>query len=227
MALVRTVNQVIEVACAMERIGKDRALDLFNEAHHYVCSQLPLYPQQQASIALVANQAEYPLSAVSPAFLKVWQAFYYSSSDMTTPQPIYPRNTDTLYYDAGPNWDKTSPGQPYAYYERGFNFGLYPAPSSGSVDGVPYIQIEYSMIPLMTQGDTMPSVETIYPWVYMMCSQAVMENPETPAVQNMANSEAYMKKFEFHMNWLRNFVYGRVPRDKPRASVNVPLIRRA
>ena len=54
MALVRTVNQVIEVACAMERIGKDRALDLFNEAHHYVCSQLPLYPQQQASIALVA-----------------------------------------------------------------------------------------------------------------------------------------------------------------------------
>jgi hypothetical protein len=225
MPLTRTVSQVMEVANGHEPTDPSRGLQLFNEAHQYICGQVRIYPDQVGSITMVAGQQEYPASTFTPPIGKIWDAFFYSSPGNWT--PVYPRNKDWAYQEMGPSWRLQSAGQPYAIYESGGNLGLIPTPSVSTVAGYPNVTFYYSEIPVLGPNDSLPLVDTIYPWVYYMCSLAVLEDEDKDAEKLMASQKVYDDKFQFYMHRLRQSVYGRIGYDHPRVSGIIPRVRRA
>jgi hypothetical protein len=225
MSLNLTVSQVLEIAKNHEEITASRAIELFNQAHHYICGQAKLYQTTTQPILLVANQQEYALSGIAPTPLKIWQATFFSSQGAWT--PVYPKNVDTLWYDMGPDWQLQSGGQPYYYYERGGYLGLVPYPTITSIGGYPNVTIEYDYIPTLSEQDAMPLVDNVYPWVYYICALAVLEDPKVNMRDLHRDQAGYMQLFQFHMEALRKSVYGRVARDHPRVETKIPRIRRA
>jgi hypothetical protein len=226
MPFTPSVASVIDKARQYEPIDPGQALDLFNEAHHYICSQNHFYPIQYGTILLTSGTQEYALSGLTPGLLKIWDAAYFTAA--TSWNPIYPTNVDSAYYDRGPAWwATTSKGQTFQYYERGGNIGFIPTPSVTSVAGYPFVMVQYSEIPIMGSDDTLPPVDTVFPWVFMMCELACLADPDTPVSTLAQDADFYHKKFEESMHYLRESVYGRVARDHARAATNIKRVRRA
>ncbi len=230
MPQITPVSVVIDIANEHETISPLRAITLFNEAHHYICSQCKLYPTLTAQVNLTAGTAEYALSTVVPntpsgGILKIWEAYYYTSASSWT--PIYPRNVDSLYADAGPGWELITQSTPYAFYERGGNIGFYPTPNISTSSSYPNVTLYYDTIPVLGEADSLPAVDTIYPWVYYMCWLQVRAVADKPAAELDGSRKAYWEWFQESMKRLRESINGRVPRDKPRIAANVVQVRRA
>ena len=225
MAFTPSVSQVIDKAGEHERLDPYQALDLFNEAHHYICSQLHLYPIQYWQLSLVAGQAEYPwFNTASPNLLKTWQCNYFTGPNSWS--PVRWTNVDTLIQDYGPGWNYVTSGTPSLYYERGGNIGFYPQPDTTTGAYYPYCSIEYDEIPILTMDDTLPPVDTVYPWVYYICWLQVRADPNRSAAELDQEREAYWKWFQESMHRLRESVYGRVARDRARVGMRIPMPRR-
>lgn len=230
MPFIRKVSQVIDIANRHETFDPLIAVELFNEAHHYICGQVKLYPTQTAPVSLVAGQEEYPLTSIVPntpagGILKIWQAWYYTGPGSWA--PVYPKNVDSLYEDAGPGFNLVTTGQAYGYYERGGNLGFYPTPNMTTVNGYPNVTIQYDTIPVLGTSDFLPPVDTIYPWVYYMCWMQVRADADKSADDLDKQKEAYWKWFLDSMKKLRDSVNGRIARDKARVATNVRRPRRA
>lgn len=231
MPQIYPVSTIVDMASEHENMSPLRAIQLFNEAHHYICGQCKLYPTLTAPVSLVQGTQEYSLNSIVPntpsgGILKIWQAFYYTSPGAWI--PVYPKNVDTLYQDAGPGWELTSQSTPYAYYERGGNLGFYPTPNvTTGISGYPNVTIEYDTIPVLGESDSLPPVDTVYPWVYYMCWLQVRAQADKPAQNLDLERKAYWEWFQESMKRLRESVYGRVPRDRPRVAFDIRQVRRA
>jgi len=222
MALTRTVKQVCDAAKAFEDTDAGILLQLFNEAHLYITTQCKLVPDTTYVVPLVAGQQEYTLP---DGVAKIWDASFFSNANSHVPMKA--TNVDSLFYDYGPNWQLLTPSSVVAvYYERGGMIGFVPAPAVTTVAGFPNVTLYYSPATNMGLDDVLPTnIPSIYPWVYRMAELAAPGNGGE-FQERMQKVAFYNGQFEKHMKWLREYVFGRVARDKPRASSQVPRIRR-
>ncbi len=219
MAMTYTAQNVIEFIQERETMDPVTAMNLLNEAHLYITGQLHLVPDATIQISLVANQQEYSLP---DGVVAIWDATYWSGGVVSPPSgnlPLRATNVDTLFEDRGPNWQLQAAGQPWGYYERGGMIGFVPAPVTGSPACV---QLFYTPATVLTQTSTLPTnIPSCFPWVYHVCRrQADFDRDE--------NKRAYWEKaFQQEMHYLREYVYGRVGRDRARVSYRVRPVRRA
>ena len=222
MALTRTVRQVIDVASEHEAMDAGRALQLFNEAHLYILTQVRLVADLTTTISLTAGTQEYQLA---DGIAKVWDASYFTSSSQWN--PIRPTNVDSLFEDIGPNWQLQSAGQPWGFYERGGMIGFVPAPAVSTVGGYPSVTLYYTPATNLGLDDTLPTnISSVYPWVYRM-SELMALGGNGPFEEKQARRDKYAALFENAMHFLREYMYGRVARDRARVGVRVPRLRRA
>jgi hypothetical protein len=216
MALTRTVQNVIEVVAEHEQIDRDRAVDLFNEAHVEIIRNCHLIPDTTTTITLTSGTQEY---ALPDSCVRVWDAAYYSTS--TNWVSLEQTNVDTLFNDYGPGWQLQSAGTPWSFFERGGNIGFMPAPNVTSTGGYPSVTLFYTNYTALSFYDKLPTtIMSMYPWVYFICSkQAVVTAPDkVPMYHNL---------YEQEMKRMQEGIYGRVARDRPRVGLKIPRIRRA
>jgi hypothetical protein len=198
-----------------------RALQLFNEAHLYILTQVRLVPDTTYVLSLISGQQEY---ALPDGVAKIWDAAYYTSA--ASWQPLKPTNTDSLYEDQGPNWQLQNAGVPWGFYERGGMIGLTPAPATSTVAGFPSVTLFYTPGTPLGLDDSLPTnISTIYPWVFRMCELAAMSG-EAKLPDKVAFQEKFYALFQQHMHYLREYMYGRVARDRVRVGARVPHVRR-
>ena len=222
MALTRTVRQVIDVATEMLPMDAGRALQVFNEAHLYILTQIRLVADTTTTVSLTAGQQEYSLP---DNVCKIWDATYYSSASSWT--PLKATNVDSLFEDMGANWQLQTSAQPWGFYERGGMLGFAPAPNVTTVGGYPSVTLFYTPATNLGLDDTMPTnISTIYPWVYRMC-ELVSMGGDAKFAEKAAMRDKFHSLFEEQMHYLREYMYGRVARDRVRAAVRIPRLRRA
>jgi hypothetical protein len=222
MALTRTVRQVIDVATEHEEMDAARALQLFNEAHLYILTQVRLVPDTTLQVGLTQGTQEY---ALPDNVCKIWDAAYYTSASDWT--PLKATNVDSLFEDSGPNWQLQASGQPWGFYERGGMIGFAPVPSVSTVSGYPNVTLFYTPATGLGLDDTLPTnISSIYPWVYRMCELMALGG-SGPFGEKQAKQARYAALFQDSMHYLREYMYGRVARDRARVSVRVPRIKRA
>ena len=216
MAITRTVQTVIEIIQEHEDIANLRALELLNEAHLFMLGRHHLVPDVTINITLTNGVGEY---ALPDNIISIWDAAYYS--DANTHFPLRPTNIDTLYNTYGANWQLISPGQPWGFYERGGNIGLFPPPNATSAGGYPTVTLYCTQSATLGLGDTLPTtINTVYPWVYrVLIKQSPVTAPEKVAY--------YEQRFVKAERELTEYIYRRVARDRPRLAMKVPRLRRA
>jgi hypothetical protein len=223
MAITRTVAQVIDLVQGHLPADSGRALQVFNEAHLYILTQVRLVPDVSSTIALISGQQEYSLP---DGVAKIWDASYYSSASSYT--PLQPTNVDSLFEDLGANWQLSSAGQPWGFYERGGMLGLVPAPNAATAAGFPNVTLFYTPATNLGLQDTLPTnVSSVYPWVYRMCEKLALSfSKEVSFADRVTMQVKFHQLFEQEMHYLREYMYGRVARDRVRAAARIPRIRR-
>jgi len=217
MAMTYTAQNVIELVQEREPMDPIMAINLLNEAHLYITSQLHLVPDLTTTIALVSGQQEYSLP---DGVVTMWDAAYWPNGISTTGNvPLRQTNVDTLFEDRGPNWQLQPAGQPWGYYERGGMIGFVPAPSAGSPA---VVQIFYTPATTLVPTSTLPTnIPSCYPWVYHVCRrQADLE-------RDLSKRAYWEKVFQEEMHYLREYIMGRTGRDRARVSYRVKRVRRA
>jgi len=216
MPLTRTVQQVIQIANEHEDMDPARGLQLLNEAHLQILSQIHLVPDVQVDITLVAGQMEY---ALPDACIAIWDASYWVSA--TSHQVLKSNNVDKIYNDQGPNWGLQASGTPQNFYERGGKIGLVPPPAIATSGGYPKVTLYYTAFTALGLGDSLPTtISSVYPWVYhMLVRQAAVESPDKIPL--------YANRFKIEMEMMHRWIFGRVARDKTRIRNRTPMPRRA
>lgn len=217
MAMTYTAQMVVELIQELEPVDPIRGMQLLNEAHLYITSQLHLVPDQTVTVSMVAGQQEYTLP---DAVVSIWDAAYWSGgvvSGGTRHKPLKATNVDTLFEDRGPNWQLEPASTPWCYYERGGMIGFVPAPNNSVDQAVLY----YTPATTLLLSSTLPTnIPSAYAWVYHACGRACV-------AANAAKQPTYQGLFENEMHRLREYVLGRTGRDRARVSFRVPRVRRA
>jgi hypothetical protein len=219
MAMTYTSQNVLELIQEREPMDPVTGMNLLNEAHLYITSQLHLVPDLTTTISLVAGQQEYSLP---DGVVTIWDATYWPNGIVSPPsgnRPLKATNVDTLFEDRGPNWQLQANGEPWGYYERGGMIGFVPAPSVGSPASV---QLFYTPATTLVPTSTLPTnIPSCYPWVYHVCRrQADLE-------RDLTKRQYWEKALQEEMHYLREYIYGRVGRDRPRVSYRVKRVRGA
>jgi hypothetical protein len=106
--------------------------------------------------------------------------------------------------------------------------GFAPAPNASTAAGFPNVTIFYTPATNLGLMDSLPTnISSIYPWVYRMCEKlALAFDKEVPFPVKAAMQDKFHNLFEQEMHYLREYMYGRVARDRVRAAARVPRIRR-
>ncbi len=213
-----TAQQVLAKIRERVKVDPIEGMQLLNEAHVYICSQLHLVPDQTMTISLVAGQQEYSLP---DSVITIWDAAYWPNGVQSTGNiPLKATNVDTLFEDRGPNWQLQSAGQPWGYYERGGMIGFVPSPSIGS----PAVaQLFYTPSTTLTLQSNLPTgIPSCFAWVYYACiHQADLDKDPKAAPTD------WEAKFQKEMHRLREYTLGRTGRDRARVSFRVKRVRRA
>jgi hypothetical protein len=214
MAVTYTAQRVIELAQELAPMDPIRGLDLLNQAHLYITSQLHLIPDVTELITMVAGQAEYPLP---DDVVAVWDAAYWAGGYVAAGsnyKPLKQTNVDTLFEDSGPNWQLRPASTPWGYYERGGNIGFVFTPSVASDQ----VQIFYTPATTLGITDTLPTnISSPYAWVYHMCYRAAA----------MPDKAGFKQLFEDEIHYLKEYILGRMGRDRARVSYRVRRVRKA
>lgn len=213
-AIQRANEKLAQATEGQTQIDPIAGLELLNEAHLYITTQLHLIPDATYLVTTVAGQQEYPLP---DNVATIWDAAYWRGGFVASGsnyKPLKATNTDTLFEDRGPTWQLNQPGTPWGYYERGGNVGFVDAPSvSGD-----QVQIFYTQATTLTAQTQLPTnIPSPWAWIYHVCFRAAP----------MPLQAGFDSLFQREMKLLREYVHGRIGRDRARVSYRVKRVRRA
>lgn len=213
--VIQRVNEKLAQATEGQvQIDPIAGLELLNEAHLYITTQLHLVPDTTYLVTTVAGQQEY---ALPDSVATIWDCVYWFGgfvSGGTNYQPLKATNPDTLFEDSGPAWQLQSPANPWGYYERGGNIGFVQAPMTSGDQ----VQIFYTPATTLTAQSSLPTnIPSPWAWIYHICYRAAP----------IPFQAGFDTLFQREMKLLREYVLGRMGRDRARVAYRVKRVRRA